>query len=698
MGINSGVALRVKILGDASKGILKRDRLLRLSPGEFGRSGVASGGRGACAVAKVVRGPGADRLGGPSSYFKVCATSSRGTPIRTVEAGRVGGLCVTCAPRDRNGCLRGATSVLNFGTSSVDGMVDSRVSPRSRRASKVGNCDFGAALLTVGNCNKDRNAGMVVFDLTIVVVVVMVLTDIFMVHGDFTVSVARGADVCNVLTSINAAGERVHEGILFRKFVLNLVNVPLKVLLKLNMGTVLVTVLGDILKSILDNTSFMFMAPAVPVVYTVILSTIAVFYSSFFVTLHTSEVPPLITVENGGSVGMGGGGPCHASGLAGGLFNMNNRVTSGDLGHDEGGCHAAIVSVMIDITVFVTISTFVSCKVAFASRCCNGTSCDCVIIKVSSGRTRAVRGVPRVRGCLAINLRCNCISTSIPIGRYNRGFLCSRPSNSGSFNTRFLRFRRSAFIGVYERLRLSCGGIGNNMLICSRMAPGGDRDNGSSGPVGLFNGATPAGFAIRKGSSRKGTLVANGLGISSIFSGVPRSVRCIANSKAALNKDLVVNRRNMVSPRLNRRKYNVALCTGASSRASLAGHVRSVSNANSSRDCVSVFSCRRVMERFGTIVLVIKVFICNFVNIVSLVKLAGVFGAVSAGVRLEDGRFTSLGSVNVAGGRFGHVVHLRDLVCNVGSLLVNVPLNILNMFTVFSTFSGKDIPVDFMFP
>lgn len=107
------------------------------------------------------------------------------------------------------------------------------------------------------------------------------------------------------------------------------------------------------------------------------------------------------------------------------------------------------------------------------------------------------------------------------------------------------------------------------------------------------------------------------------------------------------------------------------------------------------FTIRSIIGAFRTVdaaLFVVRIFYCNFVTLVVLVSFMGVLGAIAANVSLHHERFTVFGSINVAPGNFGGVVYLRDLLCNVGTLIVSVPIDVLLSFLVGILLNSSRVP------
>lgn len=172
-----------------------------------------------------------------------------------------GGPARSCPVLDRTASRRlgGTATCVRLGALGVgsEGRIGDVVGSTNIRS-----CGMGSSMVGTGlSFSPGKTVIRAVVPVTDIILIVVVVTKFVLVCGTFKVSLRRHAECLKVLTSINTAGRRGQSSICFRKFVLNLVNVPINIntnVLKVAvaLGTIKGGVLSDNLTTSGDGISF----------------------------------------------------------------------------------------------------------------------------------------------------------------------------------------------------------------------------------------------------------------------------------------------------------------------------------------------------------------------------------------------------------------------------------------------------------
>ncbi len=426
-----------------------------------------------------------------------------------------------------------------------------------------------------------------------------------------------------------------------------------------------------------------------------------------------------------------------ALGLACGLFNLSNIVTGGRCGEGGGGCEAAIVDLFVDVILFISTSTFASCLVRAISDKVTAIGFSVTFFSRSSGLKkgatsrilRLLSSSAGMAGNTCVRERCftksvsrRCLGgrcTRLLSGRLSgKRRLRGKCGTFGNFAYFVTSSRFSGLIGGGGLGESSCCGTrgpltvtisrdaafsitGRGFIVLSSLGKSGGRvacrvtgrvsNCRCDKRVSLGNGhillcESPGGNRSMLRVPCRRNFVASALGANTAVGRLPFCIRGSASTGTFLVCPVDVC--GGIVPARTRCGFSCAFCFRASGRATDFRGVRTtlVRGNVSSRRLFSRTTSRRRREG---VVAVVRIFSCNFVILVSLVTTTGMFGAVSAGVDLHHERFTVLGSINVARGNFGGVVGFRYLLCNSGTLLLNLPMSTKVAFLVCHSISSN---------
>lgn len=106
-------------------------------------------------------------------------------------------------------------------------------------------------------------------------------------------------------------------------------------------------------------------------------------------------------------------------------------------------------------------------------------------------------------------------------------------------------------------------------------------------------------------------------------------------------------------------------------------------------DSIYIVDYEENVRQFNAVMLIVGIFVYGFIGVISLIGLTNIFNTISTNMQLRSKEFASLKSIGMTKKEFNRMIRLESLMYGIKSLLIGIPLGVLGVFAIFSSFQSE---------
>ena len=205
----------------------------------------------------------------------------------------------------------------------------------------------------------------------------------------------------------------------------------------------------------------------------------------------------------------------------------------------------------------------------------------------------------------------------------------------------------------------------------------------------------PTKFIVYGNDDNGNELIAGKLKVSSVFDEIPKSADSVIGEGTILGQGLIIGEQGVISPQLGEHKCYITLYANTSNHTSLTNRIESMEGVD---DSIYIYDYEETVRQFNAVMLIVGIFVYGFIGVISLIGLTNIFNTISTNMQLRSKEFASLKSIGMTKKEFNRMIRLESLMYGIKSLLIGIPLGVLGVFAIFSSFSIGSVPMSFVFP
>ncbi len=212
-----------------------------------------------------------------------------------------------------------------------------------------------------GVMRSDRQSRFV-YSMMIVMIGVIVVASVCLIYNAFAISVAERARQLGLLSSVGATLQQKRSSIYFEGFVISLIGIPLG--LAAGAGGIAVTMhfLRPLLRAVLyveSDAELMMQLPLWAIGVTVLFSLVTIFLSVYIPARRASKITPMEAIRLSHEVKLTNR-TVKTSRLTRKLFGFEAEIALKNLKRSKKKYRATVVSLVISLALFLTVSQYIS--------------------------------------------------------------------------------------------------------------------------------------------------------------------------------------------------------------------------------------------------------------------------------------------------------------------------------------------------
>ena len=694
--VGDKITFDMGILTDKDGSALNLKDLYIISSNDFKECSVKDEKQKTYTVTGITETPNTGELYAPMPSFRIFTVSDEESPVEAIRTKHMNKLYIAYTPQSEDNYLQNTADILGFKADDMSNVISDEISPEDQQTSGVNGYSFNTVLLSMKGYGSSDATNTVIFSLAVIIIIIVMLASVFVIRNSFAISITEKTSMYGMLASVGATKRQIRRNVLFEGFILGLIGIPLGILLGLGVNAILIAILNSVLGDMLSGATFVFVTPTIPIICAIVLSAVTIFCSSFFIALRASRIPPLVAIRGNKDIKVKNNKPYRTSKLTKKLFGVGGEIASKSLKRSRKKYRTTVISIVVSVAMFIAVSAFMDYGMTYTEHYYGKTDYSYMVAGIDTKQAQTIEKMPEIENYLTVGLQYGCVSADVPVNECGENFLYDNADGTKSFSVEFLEFEHDTFVQICRELKLDYNKVKGGVLAYSKVTPDYDEDSRSyDEPVPLYGKDAPTKFIVYGNDEEGNALKTGELKVSSVFDEIPKSADSVIGEGTIFGQGLIIGEQGVISSQVGKNGCAVTLYANTSDHTSLTNRIESMEGAD---DSIYIVDYEENVRQFNAVMLIVGIFVYGFIGVISLIGLTNIFNTISTNMQLRSKEFASLKSIGMTKKEFNRMIRLESLMYGIKSLIIGIPLGVLGVFAIFSSFSIGSVPMSFVFP
>lgn len=696
--VGDKITLDVGVLTDKDGNVPDEEGIHNLLQKDFNKCSIIDTVKRTYTVTGIIERPKTSELYDPSNFSMIYTVSDEKAPVEAIKTKHMNKLYIAYTPQSESNYLQNTADILGFKADDMSNVISDEISPEDQQTSGINAYEFNSILLSMKGYGSNEATNTVIFSLAVIIIIIVMLASVFVIRNSFAISITEKTSMYGMLASVGATKRQIRRNVLFEGFILGLIGIPLGILLGLGVNAILITILNSVLSDMLSGATFVFVTPTIPIICAIVLSAVTIFLSSFFIALRASRIPPLVAIRGNKDIKVKNNKPYRTSKLTKKLFGVGGEIASKSLKRSRKKYRTTVISIVVSVAMFIAVSAFMDYGMTYTEHYYGKTDYSYMVSGIDTKQAQTIEKMPEIENYLTVGLQYGHVSADVPVNECGENFLYDNADGTKSFSVEFLEFEHDTFVQICRELKLDYNKVKGGVLVYSQVTPDNSESGNSSKPMKLFGKTAPTKFIVHGNDDEGNALITGKLKVSSVFDKIPESIEYVAGDGITLGESLIIGEQGVISPQLGEHGCYITLYANTSDHTSLTSRIESMSGTGDSESYISIYDSEEIVRQFNAVMLIVGIFVYGFIGVISLIGLTNIFNTISTNMQLRSKEFASLKSIGMTKKEFNRMIRLESLMYGIKSLIIGIPLGVLGVFAIFSSFSIGSVPMSFVFP
>ena len=202
---------------------------------------------------------------------------------------------------------------------------------------------------------------LILYTLVAILIIIIIVSSVFLIRNSFVISVTEKTRQYGILSSIGATSKQLKKSILLEGFIIGTIGTLLGIFLGIFAGEILIKVVNYLLKGTMQErgASLQYSISPLAIITSIACSVITIYFSSIIPAKKASKISPIDAIRETNDVKINNK-KIRTSKLTKKLFGVGGVIASKNLKRSKKKYRTTVVSLIVSITIFISLSTFVN--------------------------------------------------------------------------------------------------------------------------------------------------------------------------------------------------------------------------------------------------------------------------------------------------------------------------------------------------
>ncbi len=583
-----------------------------------------------------------------------------------------------------------------------------------------------------------------------VLFLIVMVSSMFIIRNSFAISITEKTKLYGMLSSVGATPRQIRRNVYFEGFMLGIFGIPLGVLIGVGTTFFLTKICGNLLYSLLNGVNIAFSVSFLAIVIAVLLGAGTIFLSVMSPANRASHISPIEAIRSNKDIKIGKRNKeksYKTPKLITKLFGMGGSIAWKNLKRSKKKYRATVVSIVVSIAVFLTVSSFVGYVFSYTSTYFTGEKSDIVIsdfyytiekddhfgecikdYKAIANFDNVENKIYYFSGYTGQTIELDPSVLTDEIKNYKRTDIYDT-----GFNEEKIYADMSIFAFDDDTYRMICEKAGTTpekmknqavLLNCNTGYIYDEKGNQTESrlcrlikePVGMklkmtvseenYPYISDEADDYEKEIYEKEKAIMNKINNTPVIIGAEvsdmsflisfeKNMNFKPSGILAVSKEWLFDTFGDTYVNISDLYLRTSDSYGVEEKAR-----EYFDNKEPSPDSYIITNYVKMKNQMDSLALVIQIFVYGFIAVISLIGITNIFNTITANMKLRSKEFAMLRSVGMTGKEFDRMIALESIFYTFKSLIIGVPLGLLGSLLIYLLFRNiqPNAMISYLFP
>lgn len=531
-----------------------------------------------------------------------------------------------------------------------------------------------------------------------VVIGIIILTSIFVIKNSFDISIVEKTKQYGMLSSVGATSKQIKKNVLYEGFILGAIGIPLGIISGIFADFVLVQVINILGTNVFADLKFVFKVPLLPIILSVILSSLTIYLSVIRTAHKTSKISPIMAIRNNNEIKISNK-KLKTPKIISKIFGVGGDIAYKNLKRSKKKYRTTVISIVVSVSVFIALSTFISYGFKLTGQYYTDYNYN-IAVSMNADSEKAKEIYDAIKKLDSIESSSFQRQTLLEINAKDYYSDDAFFRNYGETKENFKPVNPDAmYVSVdvvslgdeYENFIKKVGGslseYENKGILLDEVILY-NRDTEKYEMINTYDISKNNTFkgTIRIGENKKSFEIE----IAKRSKERPMGLERIYNESGYLIvSDKVMDEIGFV--------INSGIYINSSDPDTLETNIKKLMTNYPEVVNYNVYNINKDAEAQRSFILLVSIFLYGFIIVISLIGITNIFNTLTTNMNLRKKEFAMLKSIGMTKKEFNKMIRLESLMYGTKALLIGIPLGLVGAYLIYKAFaSGNDM--NFLIP
>ena len=531
----------------------------------------------------------------------------------------------------------------------------------------------------------------VLYGIAGVVIVIIVVSSVFVIRNSFSISVSEKTKQYGMLSSVGATKKQIRKTVLLEGFYIGVIAIPLGIVCGIIAIIVLLWIVNLLLGDILQGSKFIYSVPALPILISVIISSITIYLSCIIPARRASKIPPIEAIRGNADIKIKAK-KLKTSKLTKKIFGIGGVIASKNLKRNKKKYRTTLISLVVSIAIFISLSSFLEYGKKMTNMYYTDIGYNIVVYGGTKELYEEIVKMNNVKDYSYAYLTAG----KIDINKYGTDFGKKEYEEEKKYykdegsvteyesSIQIVMINEKAFkkyikeLGLKEEDSDKIAILGDDMLSYNE-----------DGRKKLDNY-----YSVKEGEEIIITIKdkEKDIKISKKTDKRPMGYENTYTSGGWL----FVSEKFDIEKNENMESMDT-LKIDSSDATELENELIDLKKEDERYSDISIYNYQEVADSERRIILLVSIFLYGFITVITLIGVTNIFNTISTNMILRSKEFANLKSVGMTDKEFNRMIRLESILYGMKSLLIGIPIGLLGSFAIYKSFANS-IDLGYLIP
>lgn len=536
--------------------------------------------------------------------------------------------------------------------------------------------EYNTSLLRWEGSGLSDSTMTMLYSLGGVVIFIIIVSSVFVIKNSFSISITEKIKQYGILSSIGATSKQIKKNVLFEGFVLGIIAIPLGILCGMFAVFVLIHLMNFILAEALNGITFVYKVPYLPILITILFSSITIYFSSIFSARKAGKISPIEAIRSNSEIKISSK-KVRGSKIIKRIFKIGGDISYKNLKRNKRKYRTTVISLIVSITIFISLSSFIDFGFKMSNEYYKEMNYNFIIYNrqnIEENKENANNFFEE-------------ISKNDNVDEYT----IYKTKNFLSKSENYSDFGKKYYGDSEADIRLIAVGEEEYKKVLKKI--GLDIDECENKGI-LYDNTTVFENQKKKNGNiydikNNSKLTLNFVDKDGIKTEEQLEIDIIKREEKVYPMGLSEEVAILVSDKFIEKldyKQNIMYVMSNNTNA-LSEEINNLKKSNDSYNMISYSDLEASRRSENAMVLVISIFLYGFIAVITLIGVTNIFNTITTNMNLRQKEFAMLKSIGMTKKEFDRMIRLESIFYGFKSLIIGIPLGILGSYFVYKAFS-----------